>query len=99
MTAALPSAVTLYALAGIALLGLGLHRMVVSGDLLRRIVALNVGSVGVAAVLVAAARGEGGGPPDPVPHALVITGIVVVVSTTAVALALLRRLHDEDADD
>ena len=37
--------------------------------------------------------------PDPIPHALVLTGIVVAVSATALALALVRRLHTEDADD
>jgi multicomponent Na+:H+ antiporter subunit C len=36
-------------------------------------------------------------PPDPVPHALVLTGIVVAVSATALALAFGKRL-DQDAD-
>jgi multicomponent Na+:H+ antiporter subunit C len=31
--------------------------------------------------------------PDPVPHAMVLTGIVVAVSATAFALSLVRRLH------
>jgi multicomponent Na+:H+ antiporter subunit C len=31
---------------------------------------------------------------DPVPHALVITGIVVAFSATALAVALLLRLYD-----
>ena len=30
---------------------------------------------------------------DPIPHALVITGIVVAVSSAAFALALSRRIH------
>jgi multicomponent Na+:H+ antiporter subunit C len=34
-----------------------------------------------------------------VPHALVLTGIVVAVSATALALALARRLAREHADD
>jgi multicomponent Na+:H+ antiporter subunit C len=38
-----------------------------------------------------AAAGLGG---DPVPQALVITGIVVAFSATALAVALLLRLHD-----
>jgi multicomponent Na+:H+ antiporter subunit C len=87
---------TIYALAGIVLVGIGLYRLVTTGDLLRRVVALNVASGGTGAVLVAAAYREPPGLTDPVPHALVITGIVVVVSTTAVALALIRRLHDEE---
>ena len=39
-----------------------------------------------------AAAGLGG---DPVPQALVITGIVVAFSATAIAVALLLRLHGE----
>jgi multicomponent Na+:H+ antiporter subunit C len=88
---------TIYALAGIALVGIGLYRLVTTGELLRRVVALNVASGGAGVVLVAAAYRAPPAPSDPVPHALVITGIVVVVSTTAVALALIRRLHDEEA--
>jgi multicomponent Na+:H+ antiporter subunit C len=34
--------------------------------------------------------------PDPVPQALVLTGIVVAVSATALALALWSRLEDGD---
>ena len=31
--------------------------------------------------------------PDPVPQAMVLTGIVVAVAATALALALVRRFH------
>lgn len=34
--------------------------------------------------------------PDPVPHALVLTGIVVAVSATALALTLGQRLERPD---
>jgi multicomponent Na+:H+ antiporter subunit C len=33
------------------------------------------------------------GPPDPVPHALAITGIVVAVAATALGLVLIRRVR------
>jgi len=36
--------------------------------------------------------------PDPVPHALVLTGIVVAFSATALALALGRRLREVSDD-
>jgi len=36
---------------------------------------------------------------DPVPHALVLTGIVVAVSATAMALALGRRLEALNDDE
>lgn len=94
-----------YALAGVALACLSLYAIVVHRDLLRRIIALNVMGSGVFLVLIgAAARGEG--PPDPVPHALVLTGIVVAVATSALAIAAVRLLHrtrgtgrDDDAGD
>ena len=45
---------------------------------------------------VIAYRGAGAGmAADPVPQALLITGIVVAFSATALAVALLLRLHDE----
>ena len=60
--------------------------------LLRKLIALNVMGAGVFHVLVAVAyRGLDAGP-DPVPQALVLTGIVVAVSATALALALSQRL-------
>ena len=37
--------------------------------------------------------------PDPVPHALVLTGIVVAVSATALALAFGRRLEEANGGD
>jgi multicomponent Na+:H+ antiporter subunit C len=37
--------------------------------------------------------------PDPVPHALVLTGIVVASSATALALALGKRLREPVSDD
>ena len=36
---------------------------------------------------------------DPIPHALVLTGIVVAVSATALGLALERRRRKDKPDD
>jgi multicomponent Na+:H+ antiporter subunit C len=36
------------------------------------------------------------GAPDPVVHAMAITGIVVTVAATAYAVALARRLYQEE---
>ena len=36
---------------------------------------------------------------DPVPQALLITGIVVAFSASTLAVALLIRLHDETGSD
>ncbi len=86
---------TIYGATGIALFAIGLYHALVLPSALRRIVALNVASVGAGFVLVIAAWRPGGAA-DPVPHALVITGIVVLVAATAVALALVRALQDTD---
>lgn len=82
----------IYHLTGAALVGLALYRGATSGDLLTRILALNVLSVGIAAILVAAAHRGAGAAPDPVPHAFVLTGIVVLVAVTAALLALAERI-------
>jgi multicomponent Na+:H+ antiporter subunit C len=85
---------TLYALSGVLLVGLGVYGAIVQGHLLHKIIAVNVMSSGVFLVFVAVAR-RAPGLPDPVPHAMVITGIVVAVSATAVALALTLRVAAE----
>ncbi len=85
----------LYALAGVALFCLSLYAVIVQQHLLRKILALNIMGSGVFLVLVAMAGRNPGSPPDPVPHALVLTGIVVAVSATALALALACRVHAE----
>lgn len=85
-----------YALAGAALFGLGLHALLVRPRMLRKVLAVNLAGTGVFLLLVTIAD-RAGGPPDPVPHALVLTGIVVAVSATALALALIRRLQSADS--
>lgn len=89
----------LYAVTGVVLLVLGLRGALVHPSLLRRVLALNVMGAGVFLTLVAVAYRGPELPPDPVPHALVLTGIVVAVSATALALALNRRLAEGDAGD
>lgn len=82
----------LYALIGIGLFCLGFHALIVHDHLLRKILAINVMGSGVFLVLVALARRGGDTPPDPIPHAMVITGIVVAVSATALALRLMLKV-------
>lgn len=83
----------LYALAGVGLFTLGLYALIVHAHLLRKVLAINVMGSGVFLVLVALGGRTPGAAPDPVPHAMVITGIVVAVSATALALALLLRVQ------
>jgi multicomponent Na+:H+ antiporter subunit C len=90
------NAATLYGLAGAALVGIGLFGLVVQPDILRRILAFNLLGSGVFLVFGATA---GAGPgADPVPHAMVITGIVVALSATALAVALLLRIAQAASD-
>ena len=87
------SIVFFYALTGVGLFTLGLYALIVYRHLLRKILAINVMGSGVFLVMVAlAARAQDA--PDPVPHAMVITGIVVAISATALALALMLRLRE-----
>ena len=83
----------LFALAGAALFAMAFHALIVHAHLLRKILALNVMGSGVFLTIGALARRIPGADPDPVPHALVITGIVVAVAATALAIVLMLRVH------
>jgi multicomponent Na+:H+ antiporter subunit C len=80
-----------YAVVGVLLFVLGAAGMLLLPHLLRKILAFNLLGSGAFLALVGLAQRDGG--VDPVPHAMVLTGIVVAVAATALALALLRRLH------
>ncbi|MEE4145190.1 MAG: NADH-quinone oxidoreductase subunit K [Halieaceae bacterium] len=93
------NAVFLYALAGVGLVGLALHALIVHASLLRKILAFNFMGSGVFLTMVALARRAGGEHPDAVPQAMVITGIVVAVAATALALNLMLELGATTRDD
>eukprot|EP01042_Synura_sphagnicola_P034844 gene34844-44670_t len=78
MTAALQPGI-LFGLCGAALVGIGLFSVVTHPGLLRRIIGCNILGAGIFLVFGAVARrgGDAGFAADPVPQALVITGIVV----------------------
>jgi multicomponent Na+:H+ antiporter subunit C len=88
------SAATLFGLCGAALVGLGLYGLIIHPQPLRKILAFNLIGSGVFLLFgVIARRGAAAGMSgDPVPQALVITGIVVAFSATALAIALLLSL-------
>lgn len=85
------SQATLYMISGLAVFAVCLYGLVVHAHLLRKILALNILGTGVFIVLAGVARR--GPEVDPVPQAMALTGIVVAVSATAFALALLRSVH------
>ena len=87
----------LYGLCGAVLVGLGLFGLIVHPQPLRKILAFNLIGGGVFLLFgVVARRGAAAGlGGDPIPHALIITGIVVAFAATALAIALLLRLFRE----
>ena len=85
--------VRVYLVAGGVVFAIGVYSLIVQPHLLRRILALNVMGVGVFFVFVALAALTPGRLADPVPHAMVLTGIVVSVCGTALALALADRVQ------
>ena len=92
--------VVLYGICASVLVGLGLYGMIIKPEPLRKILALNLLGSGIFMLFGTIARrgaaaGLGG---DPVPHAMIITAIVVSFSATAVAVALLLRLSAESGD-
>jgi multicomponent Na+:H+ antiporter subunit C len=91
------SAATLAGLVGAALVGLGLYSLIVNPQPLRKILAFNLIGSGVFLVFgIIARRGAAAGFPfDPVPQAMVITGIVVTFAASALAVALILRLQEE----
>lgn len=81
------NAALLYGLTGLALFALGFAALFIRRSLLRKILAINICGSGIFLLMISVAY-DPAGPPDPVLHALVLTGIVITVSITAFALAL-----------
>src|SRR5215471_5997568 len=87
---------TAFVLCGTLVVGLGLYGLITNPQPLRKIVAFNLLGSGVFMIFgVATRRGAAAGfSGDPVPQALVITGLVVAFAATALAVALLLRLYE-----
>lgn len=94
-----------FPLAAAWLFALGLYGVLTRRRLVHRLLAVNImaSSVFLLLVVFSARAGPGG---DPVPQAMVLTGIVISVSVTAFALVLIRhfrilvrREHLESPDD
>lgn len=86
--------VTVFGLCGAVAAGLGLYGVIMEPHPLRKILAFNIFGAGVFLFFgVVARRGAAAGfAGDPVPQALVITGMVVAFAATALAVALMLRL-------
>jgi multicomponent Na+:H+ antiporter subunit C len=83
----------LYSTAAMLLAALGVYGLITRRHLLRKVMALNVIAGGVFLLLISTAYRNQGAFPDPVPHAMVLTGIVVAISATGFALALIQRIQ------
>jgi multicomponent Na+:H+ antiporter subunit C len=84
---------TLYLILGMGMFALGLHGVFARPHSMRKIIAVNVTGTGVFLVFIATAARTAGEVPDPVPQAMVLTGIVVSVCATGLALVLADRLQ------
>jgi multicomponent Na+:H+ antiporter subunit C len=88
--------------ASILLLASGLYIVLSRGNLIKKIVGLNLFQVSVFMLFISMGKVSGGTAPiltdgrqifsNPLPHVLILTAIVVGVATTAIGLALVVRI-------
>ncbi len=83
----------IYSLASAVLFVIGIAGVFAARHFIKKIIATNIMGGGVFLCFVSFAERDALTFADPVPHALVITGIVVAVSSAAFALALARRIN------
>ncbi|MBN1192880.1 MAG: cation:proton antiporter subunit C [Coriobacteriia bacterium] len=89
--------------AAVILFCIGLYIVITKSNLIKKFMGLNIMETSVFAFIVALGTVEGGDAPimgpgaeppfvNPLPQALILTGIVVALSTTALALSLIIRI-------
>lgn len=83
----------LYSFTGLILFVFGFFALIVCAQPLRKILGANIMASGIFLFLVATSYRPEAAAIDPVPQAMVLTGIVVSVSTTAVALVLATSIR------
>jgi multicomponent Na+:H+ antiporter subunit C len=89
----------------IVLMMIGLYITVTRGNLVKKIVGLNIFQTSVFLLYISLGKVEGGTAPiltgkpelfsNPLPHVLILTAIVVGVATTALGLALVVRIREQ----
>ncbi|NGM71218.1 cation:proton antiporter subunit C [Natronolimnobius sp. AArcel1] len=93
-----------YYFTSFALFLIGVYMMIDSRNLIKKVIGLNFAQIAVYLMLVTIGYVDGATPPiigfeephsNPLTHVLVLTAIVVGVALTALALALVIRLHSE----
>lgn len=90
--------------ASIILMALGFYIVISRGNLIKKLVGLNLFQVSVFMLYISMGKVSGGTAPiltgkpelfsNPLPHVLILTAIVVGVATTAIGLALIVRIKD-----
>ena len=83
----------LYGFTGVGLFAIGLLGIALAEHIMRKILAINVMGIGIFMLLIALAK-QNGGVADPLPHAMVLTGIVIAAAGSALALNLMVRLYE-----
>jgi multicomponent Na+:H+ antiporter subunit C len=83
----------IYSLTSAVLFVIGIGGIFVSRHFIKKIIATMIMGGGVFLCFVSFAERDALTFADPVPHAMVITGIVVAVSSAAFAIALARRIY------
>ena len=89
------------------LMGLGIFGMIICGNYMKKIMCMNIMQVSIIFFFLALGQKEQGTLPvivenllgadayiNPLPHALMLTAIVVSLGTTGVALALLMKIKE-----
>lgn len=87
----------------IVLMMVGFYVVIAQGNLVKKVVGLNIFQVSVFVFYITMGKVDGGSAPildeavkaysNPLPHVLILTAIVVGVATTALALALVVRIN------
>ncbi|MFU8817933.1 MAG: NADH-quinone oxidoreductase subunit K [Pseudomonadales bacterium] len=83
-----------FSLGAAVIIAIGVYGFIAHGNLVRRILAFNLIGSGVFLLFGGLTQGLPGANADPVPQAMVITGIVVALAATALALTLTVRLFE-----
>ena len=88
----------------IVLMMMGFYTVIARGNLIKKLIGLNVLQVSVFMLYISMANVKGGTAPivsegakiysNPLPHVLILTAIVVGVSTTSLGLALVVRIKE-----
>ena len=89
------------------LMGLGVFGMIICGNYMKKIICMNIMQVAIIFFFLTLGQKDGGTLPvlvqnlfgaeayiNPLPHALMLTAIVVSLGTTGVALALLMKIKE-----